>query len=390
MTQVKSTRIQSIDILKGIVMILMALDHTRDYFHYDSFLFSPEDPTQSNLPMFFTRWITHFCAPAFSFLAGLSAFMVSKRKTKKELSSFLIKRGLWLVFIEMTIVNFSWYFDVTFSNPGLLVIWVLGISMIALAGLIWLPKKYILIFSCLLIFGHNLLDSVHFEGSILWAILHEFAFIDLGNGYTLFAVYPIIPWVAVMSLGYYFGDFYNVSFDARKRKKMFNILGVLSIALFIVLRFTNVYGNLSPWKDYDTLPQDLISFFNPAKYPPSLTYLLMTLGVTFIFLANSEKLKGKIANFFKVFGRVPFFYYIIHIYVIHILALLYAELSGFGWEIMILKNWVTEVPALKGYGLNLGFVYLVWIGIILLIYPLCKKFDSYKQNNKDKWWLSYL
>lgn len=387
---VKSTRIQSIDILKGLVMVLMALDHTRDYFHYDSFLFSPEDPAQSSLPIFFTRWITHFCAPAFSFLAGLSAFMISKRKTKKELSSFLIKRGIWLVIIELTIVNFSWYFDVSFSSPGLFVIWVLGISMIALAGIIYLPRKYILVFSCVLIFGHNLLDSVHFDGSIFWAILHEYNFFDLGNGYDFETAYPLIPWIAVMSLGYYFGGFYNTSFDAKKRKKMFNILGFSSVAFFIILRFINNYGDPTPWTNYNIISKNLISFFNPSKYPPSLMYLLMTLGATFLFLANTEKLKGKLVEFFKIFGRVPFFYYILHIYLIHTLALFLAEISGFGWEIMILKDWVTETPALKGYGLKLGYVYLVWIGIILLLYPICKKFDRYKQNNKDKWWLSYL
>ena len=386
----KSTRVQSIDILKGLVMVIMALDHTRDYFHYESFLFSPEDPTQSNLPIFFTRWITHFCAPAFSLLAGMSAYMVSKRKTKKELSRFLIKRGLWLVFIELTIVNFAWYFDISFSSPGLFVIWALGISMIALAGIIYLPRNYILIFSCVLIFGHNLLDSVHYDGSILWAILHEYNSFDLGNGYDFEPAYPLIPWVAVMSLGYYFGAFYNRSFDANKRKRLFNILGISSVALFIILRFTNIYGNLTPWTKYDTISKDLISFFNPAKYPPSLTYLLMTLGVTFIFLANTEKLKGRLVEFFKTFGRVPFFYYILHIYLIHVLALCYAELSGFGWEVMILKNWMTETPALKGYGLNLGLVYLVWISIIILLYPICKKFDRYKQKNKNIWWLSYL
>ena len=385
-----SKRIQSIDILKGLVMVIMALDHTRDYFHYDSFFFSPEDVTKSNLPIFFTRWITHFCAPAFSFLAGLSAFMVSRRKTKKELSSFLIKRGVWLVIIELTIVNFSWYFDVSFSSPGLFVIWVLGISIIALAGIIYLPRNYILIFSCILIFGHNLLDSIHFDGNVLWSIIHEYNFFDLGNGYDFETAYPLIPWVAVMSLGYYFGAFYNESFGANKRKKMFNIIGISSIVLFTILRFTNVYGDFSLWQNYDTISKDLISFFNPSKYPPSLLYLLMTLGATFLFLANTENLKGKLLEFFKTFGRVPFFYYILHIYLIHILALVLAELSGFGWQIMILKDWVTEVPELKGYGLSLGYVYLVWIGIILILYPLCRKFDLYKQNNKEKWWLSYL
>ena len=387
---IKSTRIESIDILKGLVMVLMALDHTRDYFHYDSFIFSPEDPAQSNLPMFFTRWITHFCAPAFSFLAGISAFFVSKRKTKKELSIFLIKRGIWLVFIELTIVNFAWYFDVSFSSPGLFVIWVLGISMIALAGIIYLPKNIILLFSCIVIFGHNLLDSVDYEGSFMWAFLHEYAFFDLGNGYDFEIGYPIIPWVAVMSLGYYFGAFYNKSFDAMKRKKLFNTIGMSSIVLFVILRVINSYGNPIPWKDYDSITKNLISFFNPAKYPPSLMYLLMTLGVLFIFIANTENLKGKIVDIFKTFGRVPFFFYIIHIYVIHVFALLLAELSGFGWEIMILKDWVSEAPALKGYGLNLGWVYLVWIIVIIILYPLCEKFDCYKRNNKDKWWLSYL
>ena len=212
--------------------------------------------------------------------------------------------------------------------------------MITLAGIIYIPRNYILVFSCVLIFGHNLLDSVHYDGSILWAILHEYNSFDLGNGYDFEPAYPLIPWVAVMSLGYYFGAFYNRSFDANKRKRLFNILGISSVSIFIILRFTNIYGNLKPWTNYDTLSEDLISFFNPAKYPPSLTYLLMTLGVTFIFLANTEKLKGRLVEFFKTFGRVPFFYYILHIYVIHVLALVYAELSGFGWEVMILKNWL--------------------------------------------------
>ena len=369
-------------------MVIMALDHTRDYFHWSAMFYDPTDPGHSTLPIFFTRFITHFCAPTFSFLAGMSAFMVGKRKSKSELSGFLLKRGLWLVFIEMTIVNFSWYFDVHFGSPGLLVIWSLGISMIVLAALIHLPRKAILWFSLILIAGHNLLDSIHFKGSLGWSILHEPGFFP--EDYSLFVAYPIIPWIAVMSLGYYFGAFYNVDFGNEKRRKLFNTLGISALALFVLLRFTNVYGDARLFTHYDTISKDLISFFNPSKYPPSLDYLLMTLGVALVFLVNSENWKGKLVNFFSVFGRVPFFYYIIHIYVIHLAAMLYAQVAGYGWNKLILEGWITELPRMHGYGLALVWVYVIWISIILLLYPLCKWFDIYKQNHKEKWWLSYL
>jgi len=390
MTAITKTRIESIDLLKGLVMVIMALDHVRDYFHYSAFMFDPADPTQSTLPIFFTRWITHFCAPAFSFLAGLSAFMVGKRKTQNELSAFLLKRGIWLVFIELTIVGFAWYFDFQFRTFGLLVIWSLGISMIVLAALIHLPRTYILIFSLLLICCHNLFDNVHFSGNVLWSVVHEQIFYKLSDNTQLLIGYPIVPWIAVMALGYYFGALYDKSFDSKKRKKVFNIIGVIAITVFIVLRLTNLYGDPKQFKQYDTLSQDVISFLNPSKYPPSLLYLLMTLGATFLFLANAEKLKGRIVNFFCTFGRVPFFYYILHLYLIHIMALLFAQISGWGWQKFILSTWIGFEPNMKGYGFSLGVVYVVWIGTILLLYPLCKIFDNYKQTHKEKWWLSYL
>ena len=388
-TTLTKYRIESIDLLKGLVMVIMALDHTRDYFHFSAFYFDPTDPAQSTLPIFFTRFVTHFCAPAFSFLAGMSAFIVGKRKSKSELSTFLLKRGLWLVFIELTIVNFAWYFDVQFRNPGLLTIWALGISMMVLAALIHLPKKAILWFSVIIIVGHNLLDTIHFKGNEFWSILHEFGLFPISKDYLFIVAYPIIPWIAVMALGYYFGAFYNADFDAAKRRKLFNLLGFSFLALFILLRLTNIYGDSYLFTDYHTLSKDLISFLNPSKYPPSLLYLLMTLGFTLVFLANSENLKDKVVNFFSVFGRVPFFYYIIHIYVIHLAAMLYAQLAGFGWDKLVLEGWITELPKMKGYGLALVWVYLIWASIILLLYPLCKWFDNYKQNHKEKAWLSY-
>lgn len=390
MPTISKPRIESLDMLKGLVMVIMALDHVRDYFHYSAHFFNPTDITQTTLPVFFTRFITHFCAPAFSFLAGLSAFLIGRRKSPAELSVFLLKRGVWLIFIEITIVSFAWYFDPQFRRTGLLVIWVLGISMILLAGLIHLPKKIILLFSIIIIFGHNLLDSIDIKDNILWSLLHQRGLLWSDGTYSILVGYPIIPWVAVMSLGYCFGPLYDKSFDSFKRKRILNALGLGSILLFFLLIAINAYGDPVKWTSYGYTWKTVMSIFNVSKYPPSLLYLLVTLGGTFFFLANAENLKGKVVNFFSVFGRVPFFYYIMHLYIIHILAMLAAELTGFGWQSMILLKHISKVEALKGYGFNLFTVYLVWILVIALLYPLCKKFDAYKQANREKWWLSYL
>ncbi len=391
MTTLTKSRIESIDLLKGLVMVIMALDHVRDYFHYSAFFFDATDPEQTTWPIFITRFITHFCAPAFSFLAGTSAFMIGKRKSPAELSSFLFKRGLWLVFVEIIIINFAWKFDLNFTHIGLQTIWSLGISMIVLAGLIYLPKKVILAFSIVIIFGHNLLDNIHFEGSYLWSILHEYKQFEFINGHKVLFAYSLLPWIAVMSLGYCFGSLYDSSFDVKKRKRILNNLGIGSLVLFFILIAINKYGNPIQWTNYGITSKTLMSIFNINKYPPSLLYLLITLGGTFLFLANAEKLKGKVVDFFCVFGRVPFFYYILHIFLIHLIAVFASEFTGFGWEIMVsMPTFITRVEALKGYGFNLITVYIIWIVVIILLYPLCKKFDRYKQTHKEKWWLSYL
>ena len=386
----KNKRIASLDLLKGAIMIIMALDHVRDYFHYDAFLFDPTDPTKTNIGLFFTRWITHYCAPTFSLLAGVSAYLIGIRKSKKELSSFLLKRGVWLIFIELTVVNFSWFFDIHFQTFGLFVIWSLGISMIFLAAIIHLKLKHILIFSLMVIFGHNALDSVQIGNKIFWSIIHERNFIDLSNGVKLLAAYPILPWIGVMSFGYYIGSFYDRNFSTEKRKKIFFIIGLSSIFMFFIVRLLNGYGNLNNWKSYEHGVQTVFSFLDPAKYPPSISYLLMTLGPVFFILSLAENLKGKIVNIISVFGKVPFFYYIIHIYIIHLLALITAWITGFGWENMIVKGWVTLSPKLDGFGFTLPYVYVIWISIVVFLYPFCNKFSNYKQNNKDKKWLSYL
>ena len=384
-------RIESIDLLRGVVIIIMALDHVRDYFHAGHFLFDPTDISQTSPALFFTRWITHFCAPAFVFLAGTSAFLVGQRKSKKELTRFLFTRGLWLMFLELTVINFAWFFNPEFPFFRLAVIWALGVSMIALSLLIYLPKKIILAIGLIILFGHNSLDNIHVAGNgfkaFLWAELHErkyFTFL----GKSLRTAYPVLAWIGIMALGYCFGSLYKKEADARKRKNSLLVIGITAIVLFIIIRTINIYGDMSPWSVYDKPVTTILSFLNVTKYPPSLLYTLMTLGPCIIFLALAEKPLGKTGNAITRIGRVPMFFYILHIYLIHVLALFAIEFAGKNWKDMVLTG--NDNPQLKGYGFSLWVVYLVWIAIILMLYPLCKWYDKYKTNHKEKWWLSYL
>ena len=388
MNQIKSSRIVSLDLLKGIIIVMMAMDHTRIFFHSSSYLFDPTDPEKTNLLLFLTRWITHFCAPAFSILAGISAYLIGKRKSKKELSVFLVKRGIWLIIVELIIVNFGWTFDIYFSSFNFGVIWCLGISMIFLAAIIHLKMKHILIISLLILFGHNLLDTIPIQDNFLWSILHE------KRNFNIFSIhfiiyYPIIPWIGVMSLGYYFGAFYDKDYNAKRRRKIFNLIGISSLLLFIVFRSINQYGNHHKWETYDTLIQTIYSFLEPTKYPPSLTFLLLAFGIMFLILGNIENTKRQISEFFSVFGRVPFFVYIIHIFIIHFFSVVFYRLTLMyrHYEISNSANPNSEISLERGT--SIGITFLIWIGIIIILYPLCKKFWAYKQNNKDKWWLSY-
>lgn len=381
-------RIASLDLLKGLVIVIMALDHTRDYFHADSFLFDPTDPFKTNPYIFFTRWITHYCAPVFSILAGTSAYLVGRRKSKNELATFLLKRGLWLILIEFTLVEFGWMFSFQFQEIHLGVIWSLGISMVLLAGLIYLPMRWILSFSLLLIFGHNLLDTSEIASPIM-ALLHQRGVFNL-VGIDVVVIYPIIPWVGVMAFGFILGQWYNPDVSAETRKRLLKQIGWGAIALFFVVRGINGYGNPWYWETFDSFWSTLFTFLNPLKYPPSLSYLLMTLGPAMLLLAYTENFRGQVAKFFTVFGKVPFFFYILHIYLIHLFALVWAGITGFGWKTMILNQWVIDVPELQGYGLSLVGTYLIWVLVILTLYPLCAWFGKYKSNHKEKKWLSYL
>jgi uncharacterized membrane protein len=394
MTTITKPRIESIDILRGVVMVIMALDHVRDYFHYGSVFIDPTNLETTTPLLFFTRFITNFCAPVFVFLSGTSAFLYGSNKTKTQLFKFLFTRGIWLIFLEIVVNTFIWTFDVTYSFQLFQVIFAIGFSMICLSLLIYLPKKVILIIGILLVAGHNALDSVVLQGqslpSIIWYFLHQENALVYGSNYMVLLHYPLIPWIGLMALGYLFGTFYQKDFDATVRKKWLLRLGVGSIVFFFILRGLNVYGDLVPWNVQNTTTKTILSFFKVTKYPPSLLFLCITLGPAMLFLVAYENAKNRITNFFLVFGRVPLFYYFLHMALIHIFAIVGILIFGGDWQDMIItgKGFMSET--LKTYGYSLFVVYLVWIGVVLILYPFCKKYMNYKANNKEKWWLSYL
>lgn len=393
-TDIKVRRIESIDLLRGAVMIVMALDHVRDYFHNSAFLYNPTDLTQTNVAVFFTRFITHYCAPVFVFLAGTSAFLYGTRRSKRELSFFLLTRGIWLLLAEVTIITLAWTFNPAWHFIFLQIIFDFGISMIVLSGLVYLDKRLVLLVGLLLIAGHNLLDSIHVSGNgfpaFLWAALHEARYFTYGY-FTIRVHFPLLPWIGIMAIGYYLGSLYAPGSDAARRKRTLLFLGCGALAIFFLLRLTNLYGDPAPWSIQKNAIFSLLSFFNVSKYPPSLLYILVTLGPALIFLALTENWRSPLAKKIQVFGRVPMFYYLVHLYLIHLAALIAAVASGHPWTDMILRNRVNATPELKGYGFNLVTVYIIWIVLIVLLYPLCKWFGRYKSANQSRyWWLSYL
>ncbi|WP_411768149.1 DUF1624 domain-containing protein [Winogradskyella sp. A3E31] len=393
-SSIKSKRIESIDILRGLVMVIMALDHVRDYFHLNGFIYDPTNLDTTTPELFFTRFITHFCAPVFIFLSGTSAFLYGRNKSKGDLSKFLFTRGLWLVFVEIVIMNFLWWFDPSFGFINLQVIWAIGICMIVLSLLIHLPKRILLVLGLLIVFGHNFLDGISMQGTnfnaLLWYALHQGGFVPFSQEFAMAFTYPILAWIGIIALGYCFGQLYTKDFKAVTRKKNLLFLGLSAIALFFILRAFNIYGESNHWSQQSDLSYTIISFFNVTKYPPSLLFLFITLGPALLFIRWVETIKNKFTDVLLVYGRVPFFYYVLHILVIHLAAMVGLELTGGSWKQMILTNDVFMQGKLVGYGYSLFTTYLVWIGIVILLYFPSKAYMTYKLKNKDKWWLSYL
>jgi uncharacterized membrane protein len=376
-----STRLRSIDALRGLVILLMALDHVRAFF--TEARFDPLDVSQTTAALFMTRWITHLCAPTFVFLAGASAYLMSRRMSSAELSRFLLSRGAWLILLEFTVVQFGWFFNVRY-DMGLFmqVIWAIGASMIALAALAHLRIGTILAVAVAMIAGHHLLDGIdpaQFGAwAPLWNVLHV-------KGQTPFALalYPLVPWIGVMALGYCAGTLFEL--DASARRKWLLRAGIGALATFVALRFSNLYGDLHPWAAQSSMTMTLLSFVNVSKYPPSLLYVLVTLGIGCLLLTMLESARERVLDVLSTFGRVPLFIYILHIYVVHLAAGIGAYLTGHGTQ--VLGNLFLSLP--DGWGYGLPVIYAVWAAIMLALYPACRWFARVKATRRE-WWLAYL
>jgi uncharacterized membrane protein len=395
--QKSKIRIESIDVLRGLVMVIMALDHVRDFTHITSQTDDPLNLATTTPLLFFTRWITHLCAPVFVFLSGTSIYLQSLRKTKKELSTFLLKRGAWLILVEWIVVSFCWTFNPHYTYIVFQVIWTIGISMIILGFLIYLPNKFILALGLIIVFGHNLLDysehAASYHHTFVMDLLHSahFSVYPLVQNHSAILVYPFLAWTGVMLLGYCAGVWFSKKYTQENRRSLLIGTGLLLLLLFFGLRFTNAYGDPTQWSEQKNGLYTFFSFVSVTKYPPSLLYLSITLGISFIFLALIETVSNSFTRAMGVFGRVAFFYYIVHLFLAHFVnAVSYlihghalSEAGNTGSHF----NFYFVIP---GEGYNLGIVYLVWIVIVLALYPLCVVYDKYKSTHKEKWWLSYL
>ena len=391
--ELSKSRIYSIDLLRGLVMIIMTLDHTRDFFHFDAFLHDPLDVNTTSPWLFFTRWITHFCAPVFVFLSGTSIFLQGLRKSKIELRSFLIKRGFWLICTELFIINFSWTFDITMRTYVLQVIWAIGISMVCMSAIIRLPFKTIVISGLIIVFGHNVFDYVEStHHGFWWDLLRNgnFATYPFHEGHSLIIIYPFLPWLGLMMLGYCFGTFFTVQSNPAYRKRVFIKTGIALILFFILLRYANGYGNPYHWTVQNSWLFTKMSFLNVHKYPPSLLFLCMTIGPALLFLAFTEKSQNRLSNIISIYGRVPFFYYVLHFFLLHLIASMLWVTRGH--SLTESTPDIFGIPfryILAGEGYSLKTVYLVWILVVMALYPLCHGFNEYRKRKKY-WWLSYL
>jgi uncharacterized membrane protein len=396
-------RIVSIDVLRGLVMVIMALDHVRDYF--TNLQFEPETLSQTYYALFFTRWITHFCAPLFFFLAGTGAFFYGRRRTGAELSRFLWTRGLWLILLEFTVVGAAWTFRFPWGFFG--VIWALGASMVIMSLLVRLPMGWIAAISVIMVATHDLVDWIRPQQfgdfAWLWTILHVRGEVLLPFHVQRFVLFPLIPLVGVMAAGYVFGTIYLLARE--RRRKLLAWIGLGLTVSFILLRATNFYGNppaglggvsQGDWRPQPSVEKSVILFLDVEKYPPSLQFLLMTMGPALLLLAvldkwlddqkESRSAPPEVAALLT-FGRVPMFFYVLHLYLIHWLAILIAVL----WHQPV--RWLFhgaifgDTPS--GYGHNLFFTYVVWAGVVVTLYFPCHWFMKLKQRRAE-WWLSYL
>ena len=379
-------RLISIDVLRGIVIALMALDHTRDFF--SNVHFNPTDLTQTSIGLFLTRWITHFCAPVFIFLAGTSAFLANAQyPDQPQLCTFLFRRGVLIVFLGVTFESLIWSYTPDFSEISGAVLWAIGWSMIMLAGMIrLLPTWAIVLIGVSMIAGHNLFDhltrdDVGIFGDI-WAILHSGETVRITDGLVLHPFYPLIPWIGVMSVGYGFGKL--MLLEQSLQEKILLLSGILLTLLFIGLRYSNEYGDPVPWTHQESAILTALSFINCEKYPPSLLYLLMTLGPAIAllpFLARSST--SRLSHPLALFGKTPMVFYVSHLVVIVMGSLANAFIHRQFYE-----NTAAQIPSIGfpyAYGYELPIVYLIWLIVLVSLYPLCRWFYSFKRKRQNRY-----
>ena len=379
-------RVDAIDFLRGLVMIIMVLDHTRDFVGMSGM--NPRDVHDATL--FLTRWVTHFCAPVFVFLTGVSAFLHGARgRTTGELAAFLFTRGLWLIVIELTLVRLGWRFNLDGHFFVFQVIWVIGASLIVLSGLVHFPRWVIATFGLALVLGHNLLDGLKAAdlgaAGLLWHFLHEPARLHTAAGIDVFPLYSLIPWVGVMAAGYALGPV--MQWPTERRKRWLAAAGLATIAGFVLLRASNLYGDPAPWAVQDGALATVLAFVNCEKYPPSALYLAMTLGPALVLPALFGDRRGGPASVVVTFGRVPLLFYVTHLFVVHAVAVVVAGalIGDTAWLFKGLP--VASKP--QGYGLGLPGIYAIWVAVVVSLYPLCRWFAALKRRRRD-WWLSYL
>jgi uncharacterized membrane protein len=389
---IQRPRLESVDLLRGLIMIIMALDHTRDFFTNATVF--PTDPANTNVALFFTRWITHFCAPVFFLLTGTGAYLSLRRKSKRELSHFLFTRGLWLIFLDVVVLRcLAMQFNFDFRVSFLIVLWALGWSMIVLALLIHLPDALIAIFGIVMIAGHNLLDSVAPSAfgrfAPLWSILHVPGLVSENPEHIVAVAYPLIPWVGVTAVGYVLGRIFDWPQD--RRKAFLLRLGLGLTAAFVILRAINIYGDPSRWSPQTSFVRTILSFLNTTKYPPSLLFLLMTLGPALLFLRAVDNRTPQFLRPALVYGKVPLFFYVLHFPLIHLIAVIicYARYGHIYW--MFQSPTLDQYPFTRppGWGFNLPCVYLIWAFVVISLYPVCRWYASLKQRSSNAW-LSYL
>lgn len=383
-------RLESIDLLRGIIIVIMALDHVHDFFGVPGA--NPVNLATTTVPLFFTRWVTHFCAPVFFLLTGTGAFLTLRRMSKRELSGFLLTRGLWLIVLEAVVMRFALQFNIDYQVTLLIVLWALGWAMIVLAGLIYLPTWALVSVGMAMVAGHNLLDGIAPPtfGALapLWTVLHVPGFLITGP-HTVFVTYPLVPWLGVTALGYALGHLY--AWDAGRRQAWLLRLGLALTVGFVVLRWLNVYGDPFRWSAQRSPLWTLVSFLNTQKYPPSLLFLMMTLGPALLLLRAFDASTPRLLRPALAFGKVPLFFYVLHFYLIHLLAVAvcyvgYGDVGGM-FRSPDLGHFPFTAP--PGWGLGLPWIYAIWIGVVLALYPLCRWYAGLKRRRRD-WWLSYL